>query len=64
MIPNIFQETCFKNHVSQILEERSARNFSDIFFYLPPTTDRNEKINKFTNNVSLHPIDDVKTTLE
>ena len=32
MMPNIFQQTCIKKHVSQILEEQSARDFSDIFF--------------------------------
>ena len=26
-MPNIFQGTCFKKNVSQILEERSARDF-------------------------------------
>ena len=46
-MPNIFQRICFKKHVSQILEERSARDFSDIFFCLLSTTDRNDKINKF-----------------
>ena len=44
MMTNIFQGTCFKKHISQILKERS-------------TTDRNEEIIKFINNVSLHPID-------
>ena len=57
MMPNIFQGTCFKKHVSQVLEEQSARDFLDIVFYLPSTTEHNEKISKFMNNVSLHPID-------
>ena len=32
-------------------------NFSKLFFYLPSTTDRKEKFNKFRDNVQLHPID-------
>ena len=28
-----------------------------IFFFLPSTTDRNEEINKYLNNVSIYPID-------
>ena len=50
-MPNTFQGTCFKKYVSQILDERSARDFSDIFFCLLSTTDRNDKINNFTGNV-------------
>ena len=30
---------------------------SKMFFFLPSTTDRKEKINQFFKNVSLHPID-------
>ena len=33
------------------------KNFQNCFFYLPFTTDRKEKINKFFNNVQLPPID-------
>lgn len=33
------------------------KNFQNCFFYLPFTTDRKEKVNKFFNNVQLPPID-------
>ena len=32
-------------------------DFSKLFFYLPSSTDRKEKINKFRENVQLPPID-------
>ena len=32
IMPNILKRTCFKKHVSQISAERSAREFSNIFF--------------------------------
>ena len=40
-----------------LLNERSVQEYSTLFFYLPSTTDRKEKINQFVKNVSLYPID-------
>ena len=34
IVPNILKRTCFKKHVSQISAERSAREFSNIFFLM------------------------------
>ena len=33
----------------------STQEFSEIYFYLPSTVDRNEKINKYMTSVSLKP---------
>ena len=57
MLPNIFQGTSFKKHHPMLLDERSVQKYSTLFFYLPSTTDRKEKINQFVKNISLHPID-------
>ena len=55
-LPSIFQGTSFKKHNSMLLNERSTEDFSKLFFYLPSTTDRKEKINRFSGNVQLHPV--------
>ena len=55
-LPNIFQDTSFKEHNPMLLNEGQVQDFLTLFFFLPSTTDRKEKINKFMTNVSLHPI--------
>ena len=40
-----------------LIKERSAEDFSRLFFFSPSTTDRKEKKNFFFGNVHLHPID-------
>ena len=55
-IPNSFKMTIFGQHRMQY--ERGAFNwqdFSQIYFYLPSTGDRNEKINKYMTSVNLKP---------
>ena len=56
-LPNIFQATSSKNHNSMLLNEGQVQDFLTLFFFLPSTTDRKEKINKFMTNVYLHSID-------
>ena len=55
-LPNIFQGTFFKKHNPMLLNEGHVQDFQTLFFFLPSTTDRKEKIGKFLTNVSLHPI--------
>ena len=40
-----------------LIEEKETADSSKLFFFLPSNTDCKEKINKFFNNVHLHPID-------
>ena len=40
-----------------LLNEKTVQQHFKMFFFLPPTTDRKEKLNQFFKNVSLHPID-------
>ena len=54
-LPNIFQGTSFKKHNQMLLS--GNYDFLKLFNYLPRTRDRKEKINKFRENVQLHPID-------
>ena len=56
-LPNIFQGTAFKKHVSFLIDCKGSESLSKMFFFLPSTTDRKEKINRWVNNVNLHPID-------
>ena len=51
------QGTSFKKNNPLLLNERSFQEFSTLFFYLPSTTNRKEKINQFVKNFSLHPSD-------
>ena len=39
-----------------LIEEKSTAEFLKLFFLLPSTTDRREKINNFFGNVHPHPI--------
>ena len=53
ILPNIFQSTFFKKHNPMLLDQRALQEYSKLFFFLPSTTDRKEKINQFQKNVSL-----------
>ena len=55
-IPNCFKSTIFRQHRMQYeggaFDEQKC---FDIYFYLPSTLDRNEKINKYLSSVDLKP---------
>ena len=53
-LSNIFQGTAFKKHVLFLIESKGTECSSKLFFFLPSTTDRKEKINRWVNNVNLH----------
>ena len=56
-LPNIFHGTAFKKRTKILIEEKGTADSSKLFFLLPSTTDRKEKINIFLNNVHFHSID-------
>ena len=56
-LPNIFQGTAFKKHVSFLIDYKGSESSSKMFLFLPSTTDRKGKNNRWVNNVNLHPID-------
>ena len=56
-LPIIFQDTASKKHAKMLIKEKQTQEISKLSFFLPSTTDRKEKINKFFGNVNLHPID-------
>ena len=57
-LPNIFNYTSFKKHISYLLDENQNNSkFSNLFLYLPSTLDRKEEFFQWKNNVHLHPID-------
>ena len=64
-MPNIFNCTTFKKHVSLLLDEnQNQAKFSNLFMYLPYTLDHKEDFMHYKSNVSLHPVnltfDDIK----
>ena len=55
-IPSSFKSTVYGQHKMQYEGGVfSEQKLSDIFFYLPSTVDRNEKINKYLSSVNLKP---------
>ena len=54
-IPNSFKITIFGQHRMQYEGGAFDGDFSQVYFYLPSTVDRNEKINKYLNSVNLKP---------
>ena len=59
-LPNIFQCTAFKKHMSYLLDESQKKSnmyMSHMFLLLPSTLDRKKDIIQFKNNIHLHPID-------
>ena len=55
-LPNIFQGTAFKKHITMLIEEKQTQEKSQLFFFLLYTTDRKGKLNNFFGNVNLHTI--------
>ena len=45
-VPNIFQETAFKKHVPFLINAKGSESLSKMFFFLPSTTARKDKINR------------------
>ena len=64
-MPNIFNCSCFKKHVSLLLDEnQSQAKFLNLLLYLPSTFDRKEEFLHYKDNVNFHPVnltfDDIK----
>ena len=57
MIPNAFSDTLFNNH--KICYDSCAVSIgrSNVYCFLPSTTDRAEKVNRYFNSVKLSPMD-------
>ena len=56
-IPNAFISTSFKRHFNEIVNEKKDEVSSNLFYYLPSISDREESINQWKNNPSLSPVD-------
>ena len=55
-VPNSFKTTIFGQHKLQYAGGAfDEQKFSKLFFYLPATVDRNEKINKYLTSVYFKP---------
>ena len=55
-IPNSFETTFFGQHRMQYEGDAfNEQDFSQVYFYVPSTVDRNEKINKYMTSVHLKP---------
>ena len=56
-LANIFQGTPFKKHAQMLIEEKPTADWSKLFFSILSLRTARKKINKFFDNVHLHPID-------
>ena len=57
-LPNIFQCTAFKKHLSFLMSQNQENlKFSKMFMFLPSTLDRKEEIQQYNDNVNLRPVD-------
>ena len=54
-IPSSFKTTIFGQHRMQYEGGAFNGDFSQLYFYLPSTVERNEKINKYLSSVNLKP---------
>ena len=53
-LSKIFQGNAFKKYTKMMIEEKEIQETSKLFFFLPSTTDRKVKVNKFFGNVNHH----------
>lgn len=57
-LPNIFNCTSYKKHISYLLDEnQNDSKFSNLFLYLPSALDCKEEFLYWKNDVLWHPID-------
>ena len=57
VMSNVFVETVFKIHFTEMMDMRHRENFSKKLSFVPTTTDRKEPINQYSGKVSLTPVD-------
>ena len=63
-IPSSFSGTFFNRHKVQFESGGLQTTFSEVYYFLPSTTDRSEEINKHLGCVNLSPIDILENTFE
>ena len=56
-IPNCFRSGMFSIYKEKLQQGKLSTDFSRVYYYIPPTTDRIEPINQHMGNVHLKPID-------
>ena len=56
-IPSSFSGTFFNRHRLQFETGNLQATFSNVYYFLPSTTDRSKEINRHLNSVNLSPID-------
>ena len=55
-IPNCFRSGMFSIYNEKLQQGKLSTDFSRVYYYIPPTTDRIEPINQHMGNVHLKPI--------
>ena len=63
-IPNSFSETFFNRHRIQYEPGALQTTYSNVYYFLPSTTDRVEEINRHMGSVHLSPINISEKTFE
>lgn len=56
-IPNCFRSGMFSIYNEKLQQGKLSTDFSRVYYYIPPTTDRIEPIDQHMGNVHLKPID-------
>ena len=63
-IPSSFSGTFFNRHKLQFESGGLQTTYSNIYYFLPSTTDRSEEINRHLGFVNLSPIDKPENSFE
>ena len=63
-IPSSFSGTFFNRHELQFKSGNLQTTFSNVFYFLPSTTDRSQEINRYLGSVNLSPIDIPENSFE
>ena len=63
-IPSLFSGTFFNRHKLQFESGGLQTTYSNVYYFVPSTTDRSEEVNRYLGSVNLSPIDMTKSAFE
>ena len=63
-IPSLFSGTFFNRHKLRFESGGLQTTYSNVYYFVPSTTDRSEEVNRYLGSVNLSPIDTTKSAFE
>ena len=63
-VPSLFSGTFFNRHKLQFESGGLQTTYSNVYYFVPSTTDRSEEVNRYLGSVNLSPIDMTKSAFE